>query len=84
MDEVIFASRSSDHFFTSLREFLGFAVEDSTAILGGFGFDNVIDSGLDLLRWVDVNVDIGVLEMLIAVMSGGVRRALGSDCARFR
>lgn len=53
-------------------------------ILGGFGIDNVFDSGLDVLRWIDVNVDVGVFKMLVAIMSGGVRRPLGSDCVRFR
>lgn len=36
-------------------------------ILGGFGIDNVFNCGLDVLRWIDVNVEIGVL---IAIMSG--------------
>lgn len=54
------------------------------AILGWFGIDNVFDSGLNVLRWIDVNVDVGVLKMLVAIMSGGIRRPLGSDRIRFR
>lgn len=54
------------------------------AILGEFGMDNVFDSSLDVLRWIDVNVDVGVLKMPVAIMSGGVRRPLGSDRVRFQ
>ena len=52
---------------------------NSLAILGGLGIDNLIDSGLDVLRWIDMTVDIGIPKMqLVAIVSGGVGRALGS------
>ena len=54
------------------------------AILGGFNIDNIVDSGLDVLRWIGVNVDVGVLKVLVAIVSAGVQRALGSDRVRFR
>ena len=79
MDEVIFASRSSDHFLAFPPEFFGSVAEDSAAILRGFGIDNVVDSSLDFLTLIDVNVKVGVLKMLVAVVGDGVRRALGTE-----
>lgn len=84
MNEAIFASGSSNHVFASLLETLGFLADDSLAALGWLGTNDTVDHGLDVLRWTDVDVDIRVIKILIAVTGSSIRRALRSDCIRLR
>lgn len=59
------------HLFENL---LTFVPEDGMAILRGFGIDNVVNSGLEIFRWIRVNVEVGLLEILVAIVSSGTQR----------
>ena len=78
MNEVIFTSRSSNYFLISLLEFFSFVVKDSIAILEGLSINNIVDSGLNVLRRINVNIDVSVLKILIAVVDDSIRKALRS------
>ncbi|KAF9728548.1 hypothetical protein PMIN01_13376 [Paraphaeosphaeria minitans] len=84
INNVILVSLSPDVFEAAVAEFLGYDVEFGSALLGDFGIDNALDSGLDVIRWLSVHVDLGGRKILVAVDGSGVRRALGSLCPRFR
>ena len=56
-------------FVTALVEFFGYVMKSSGAILGDFGFDNAIDSGSDVVRRIDVDVDVCVQEHWDRVVS---------------
>jgi hypothetical protein len=82
--KVILARLSPDIFEAAVTEFLGYDAEFGSALLGNFGADNAADSGFDVVRRLSVDVDLTALKMFVAVEGVGVRRALGSDCVRFR
>jgi hypothetical protein len=84
INKVILASLSPDIFEAAVAEFLGYDAELGSALLGDFGVDNAVDSGLDVVRWLSMHVDLDGRKILVPVDGGGVRRALGSFCSRFR
>jgi hypothetical protein len=84
INKVILASLSPDILEAAVAEFLGYDAEVRSALLGDFGGDNAVDSGLDVVRRLSVHVDLDGRKILVAVDGGGVRRALGSFCPRFR
>ncbi|PVH99919.1 hypothetical protein DM02DRAFT_614668 [Periconia macrospinosa] len=82
INKVILASLSLDIFEAAVAEFLGYNAEFRLALLGDFGLDNTVDSGLDIVRWLSMHVDLDSRKILVPVHGGGVRRALGSFCPR--
>src|SRR5947207_5355659 len=72
LNEVIFTSRSLNYFLAGLVEFFGNVAEFNAAICSDFGFNNAVDSGLDVGRRIGVDVDLGGLKMPVAVVGGGV------------
>lgn len=77
VDEVVFANRSPDCIQTALVECLGYSLELILALLGEFGFDDGVESFLDILGRIGVDVDRCILKMGEAVVGSGVGRGLG-------
>lgn len=81
-NEVIFANRSSGFFGAVGLKYFGYGFELLSAPLGGFGFDNGVDSILNILRRrIGVDVNQGGTKKFEAVLGVGARRTFGPLCS---